>query len=145
VWKSNSGGQRVFLDDRVNHMIDINSGYHVRMFAGTAVLYSKTNPFDYIITHAEFNGASSKLFENNTLKAQGNVGSNNLPGITMGKRTVYNDRFFNGDFSQLLIYEGILAPEQIDSVHTYLQHYYTKPVDLGADITNYGFCDAVVY
>lgn len=145
VWKTTSNVQSVFLDDRTNVLIDNFNGGHVRMFAGNGVFYTKTNPFDFIVTHAEFNGASSKLFENNTLKAQGNVGGSNLPGITMGKRTVYNDRFFHGDFSQLLIYEGILTSEQIDSVNSYLYDYYVKFVDLGSDVTQYSFCDTTVY
>lgn len=145
VWRSSAGGQRVFLDDRVNVMLDNNSGSQVRIFAGAAVAYNKANPFDYIITHAQFNGGSSKLYENNTLKAQGNVGSNNLPGLTMGKRTIYNDRFFSGDFSQVLIYEGVLTQNQIDSVYTYLLTYHTKPVEIETTALSYSLCETTLY
>lgn len=143
VWKTTSSGQRVFLDDRVNVMIDNKNGGHVRMFAGNEVSYVKPNPFDFIITHAEFNGTLSKLYENNVLMAQGNVGGNNLPGITMGKRTVYNDRFFTGDFSQLLIYEGLLSQNQIDSVNAFLYDYYIKFVDLGGQVFQDDICDTI--
>src|SRR5690554_6199416 len=145
VWRSTSGGQHVFLDDRVNVMIDNYNGNHIRIFAGNGVTYTKTNPFDYIITHAEFNGSTSKLYENSVLKAQGNVGGNNLPGLTLGKRTIYNDRHFIGDFSQLLIYDRVLTQNQIDSVFNYLYNYHSKPVNLGPNITQYGFCDTTLY
>src|SRR5690554_4425786 len=143
VWKTNSGGERVFLDDRNNVMIDVKLGFNVRMFAGSEVSYIKPSPFDFIVTHAEFNGSSSKLYENNLLKAQGNVGGNNLPGITMGKRTLYNDRFFQGGFSQLLIYDRILSSEQVDSVNAFLYDYYIKFVDLGGQTFQNDICDSV--
>jgi PKD repeat protein len=145
VWKSNISSKNVFLDDRMNVMIDNKDGGHVRMFAGIEVSYLKSNPFEFIVTQAEFNGNSSKLYENSVLKAQGTVGGNNLPGITMGKRTLFNDRFFHGDFSQLLIYESVLSQNQIDSVLIYLQHYHTEPLNLGQNISQYGYCDTTLY
>lgn len=143
VWKTLSNGTRVFLDDRSNVMIDIKNGAHVRMFSGGELFYSKPSPFDYIITHAEFNSSSSTIYENNVLRAQGSIGNGSLPGITMGKRTLYNDRFFHGDFSQLLIFEGVLSQEQIDMVNSYLYDYYIKFVDLGGQVFQDDICDTI--
>ncbi|HLV42484.1 MAG TPA: PKD domain-containing protein [Brumimicrobium sp.] len=143
IWRITGNGMSVFLDDRSNHMIDNQGGTTIRIFASGGFSYSKSSPFDFIITHAEFNGASSKIYENSVLKAQGSIGNSNLPGLTMGKRTIYNDRFFHGDFSQLLIYDEILSQNQIDSVYSYLQYYYAEPVNLGADII-YSVCDSVL-
>lgn len=144
VWSSSGGGNRVFLDNRTNHLLDTKTGNHVRIFSGVEVSYAKPSPFDYIITRAEFNGNSSKLFENNILKAEGSIGNGSLPGLTMGKRTIYNDRFFHGDFSQLLIFEGVLSEEQTNMVYSYLYNYYIKFVDLGGQVFQNDICDTVV-
>ena len=108
------------------------------------LVYPKTNPFSFIVTLSVFNGSTSELYENNILMSQGNVGTNNLPGLTMGKRINFDDRYFIGDFSQLLIYEGELSTAQIDSVNSYLYDFYTSFVDLGPDLSLYGFCDTTL-
>lgn len=145
MWKTSSSGNMTFLDSKSGPILDNAGGSKVRMFLNSAVQYNKSSPFaDYILTKAEFNGSNSKLYENNILKVQGDVGAKVLPGLFMGK-FFSGGRYFNGDFSQLLIFNGLLDSLQTRVVESYLSGFYTPKIDLGEDFVKADLCDTTIH
>jgi PKD repeat protein len=150
VWRTNSSGQRVFLDDLTNVMVDINNGDDIRIFAGVGLQYTKQSPFDFLITTADFNTASSRIFENGLLKVTGNVGSRSLPGLSLGRRYVFEDRYFHGDVSEIIFYNKNLNDFDRINVENYLKAKYSLgelsiPVNLSFDRNiTYGFCPVIL-
>jgi hypothetical protein len=50
--------------------------------------------------------------------------------------------FLNGDIAEVMVFTKTLSPEEQAGIEKYLMDKYTKPVNIGPDITsNYGFCD----
>ncbi|NLL27637.1 MAG: PKD domain-containing protein [Bacteroidales bacterium] len=54
----------------------------------------------------------------------------------------YNASYFQGEISEILIFDTVLSPENFNLVENYLFDKYTEKLDLGEDINiDYGFCD----
>ena len=140
LWKTNIGGSRVLLDDFSNLILDINTGLNIRMFAGSAIQYSKASPFDFLITTAIYNTSSSQLFENGQLKASGSSGSNGLPGLSIGRRKVFTDRYFSGDIAELVVINKNPDPIERNKIERYIANKYSSPVNLGFDVFAENFC-----
>lgn len=62
---------------------------------------------------------------------------------------ITNDRngngIWNGAYAELMIFDTVLSPPEMDLVHQYLRYKYTPPVNLLYDITiPYGFADTTI-
>ncbi|MFN2396390.1 MAG: PKD domain-containing protein [Bacteroidales bacterium] len=150
VWKTLSTGRRVILDDQTNLMLDINLGNEIRLFAGAGLSYTKESPFDFLITTAVFNEVNSKIFENSSIKVMGNTGNKELPGLSLGRRTIYSDRYFHGEVSEIIFFDKEINAENQLSIENYLKRKYNlgdyiEPVNLGIDYTSdYSLCPIIL-
>jgi PKD repeat protein len=106
--------------------------------------YSKSIPFDYILTTINFNGVNTSVYENSELRNIVNAGEGVLGGVMLGcEYTVSN--FHGGNVAEILIYEDELTQEEQLMVEDYLRLKYAPPVNLSGDIyADYGFCDTVL-
>src|SRR5690554_6990297 len=51
----------------------------------------------------------------------------------------------SGDIAEYIYYNRALTISEIEDVENYLRHKYAPPVNLGPNITQYGFCDTTLY
>ncbi|TXI84022.1 MAG: PKD domain-containing protein, partial [Crocinitomicaceae bacterium] len=107
---------------------------------GDLVGYSKTSPFDYIISTGEFNGGVSKIYENSVLKSSGYLGSNSLTGITLGSSFEIGSKWFGGEIAELIMFNTILSPADRLNVELYLNQKYGAAISIGPDIVTSDFC-----
>jgi PKD repeat protein len=141
LWSTLSGGQRIVLDNYTNLILDINTGSNVRMFAGTAVQYSKNSPFNFILTTAQYNQNNSILFENSIQQATGAVGTMSLPGLRIGRWSQGASRWFHGRIGETIVFSSTLSPSNRIKVEKYIFQKYSPVLDLGPDVrSDYSFC-----
>ncbi len=103
--------------------------------------YTKTIPFNFILSTCVFNGANSQLYENSVLKNTLNSGGNSLGNdIEIGGLRAQASGFptipgwLNGAIAEIIIYNGVLNPTDRLAVENYLAGYYSTPLSLGPDI-----------
>jgi hypothetical protein len=67
----------------------------------------------------EFNGVTSKIYQNNVLKTTGNPGSNGLNGLTVGSS---RDPafFFSGKIMDIFAYNRVITENERNDIHLYL-------------------------
>src|SRR5690554_598413 len=51
----------------------------------------------------------------------------------------------NGEIAEIIVFNDFLTPEEREQVSNYIRHKYAPPVNLGSNITQYGFCDSTLY
>ena len=66
-----------------------------------------------------------------------------LPNLQIGKDRAIASRFWQGNVSELIIYDHALSNSQRDSIYKYFQNKYTPPVSIGSITVNYGFCPTI--
>ncbi len=122
------------------------SNTSVGIYSGVSLVnYPKPSFVHPIITTAIFDNQNSAIYENGTMRFQNqDAGPDGLNGIMLGLR---NDMVFPlfGEISEILLYDKVLNTFEIDSINSYLIDKYSKPVDLGQDISISGtFCDTLL-
>src|SRR5690554_6842332 len=55
------------------------------------------------------------------------------------------NHFMDGSISEIILFNSVLSDSLRDLTHAYLRHKYAPPVNLGSNITQYGFCDTTLY
>src|SRR5690554_2084407 len=55
------------------------------------------------------------------------------------------NHFMDGSISEIILFNSVLSDSLRDLTHAYLCHKYAPPVNLGPNITQYGFCDTTLY
>lgn len=55
------------------------------------------------------------------------------------------NHFMDGSISEIILFNSVLTDSLRDLTHSYLRHKYAPPVNLGPNITQYGFCDTTLY
>src|SRR5690554_3719382 len=110
----------------------------------TGINYIKNYPFDYNINTLVINGSNSAIRENGSIKVSGNLPSNSFEGLTMGAYYGGGGNL-SGDIAEYIYYNRALTISEIEDVENYLRHKYAPPVNLGPNITQYGFCDTTLY
>ncbi|WP_417264812.1 PKD domain-containing protein [Brumimicrobium sp.] len=53
--------------------------------------------------------------------------------------------YLDGSISEIILFNSVLPDSLRDLTHAYLRHKYAPPVNLGPNITQYGFCDTTLY
>ncbi len=105
------------------------------------------NPVNDNLTLSSFIcGETSHLYDNFVEIGTGSdIGSNGLSGLTVGAKSSLDARFFNGDISEIILYNTELSDEDRQQVELYLHDKYFPPVNLGHDFRiTYGFCDTAI-
>lgn len=139
VWSINqlAGAAQVVLSGANNtstNGIYWNTSNRINLTAGTAVYYSKTAPFNHLITTAVFN-ASTSVRENGVSKTLNstNAGSQGINLLHLGCN--YGSAgFLRGDIAEVVVYDGTLTTQQRNDVETYLRLRYAPQVNLGPDV-----------
>jgi hypothetical protein len=146
VWRTYRYGQQVALDNLTSLILDINAGNNVRIATGEGTIqYSKTSPFDFIVTSAVYNNEHSLIFENGILKVTGNTRNLVLPGLNIGKWSMQNSRWLSGAIAEIIVYDSNLNIDDQQSVEAYLMNKYAPPISLGEDIVvENSFCDTLI-
>ncbi|HOG19428.1 MAG TPA: PKD domain-containing protein, partial [Salinivirgaceae bacterium] len=147
VWKKNASKQQNIFDgvDESNRMTFGQSYSNLENFAinasgtGLGLYYTKPVTSNLTVSSIIFS-SPSKFFDNGVLKKSGNAGTMGINGLTVGA-AYNNSRFFNGDITEIIVYNAELTDAQRQQVEQYLMDKYAPPVSFGEDITvNYGFC-----
>ena len=99
----------------------------IGLFAGTSFNLLLASPdsnamFSFNVWDFAFNGASSAIrLRTNAVTATGNVGANNLSGLTMGANgNATAGQFSNASVAELLMFSRSLATSEADAVRKYL-------------------------
>ena len=107
------------FDNTNRYALYVFSTTVLQMFAGTGLNSSAVyNNNEHILT-ANYNGASSLLFQDNVQVASGSAGAQNAPGLTLGARNG-GSNFWNGYIKALLVYSGSHNVTQRTQVYNYL-------------------------
>jgi hypothetical protein len=145
VAKGNSGANSFLFDG--------GTGFKgIQYFANNAYIqslntvynYLKPAPFNFTIFSCEFNGIQSKIFDNKNFKTGGALPSNPQNGLTLGARYLEDDKFFNGEILEFILYEGNLTTANRQAIENYLHNRYAPPVNLGVDINKTDFCPTTI-
>src|SRR5690554_3352640 len=89
-------------------------------------------------------GSDFNLRLNNDLFFNTSTGYSSFSSsILLGKS--YGNYFFDGKMSEVLLFNTVLSDSLRNLVHSQMQHKYAPPVNLGSNITQYGFCDTTLY
>lgn len=124
LWrKSNAGNYACFCNYSSSYFDLQSNGTGVQIHAGVTLGYTKTSPFDFILSSSIFNSTASKIFENGALLMSGNVGSGIMNGITIGA-LCNNTWKLNGDIAEIIIYNKLLSNIDRKNVETYLMNKY---------------------
>lgn len=151
VWKKFvSKAQNVFDGSESSKRITFYYPYNNETLAiyaggiGIGLSYNKTITDKLTVSSLIFD-LTSKIYDNGILKGSSNVvGSNSLNSLILGTDYGLN-KFFNGDITELIIYNNNLSTEDRILVENYLMDKYTPEFTLGPDIyVNYGFCDTTI-
>ena len=130
------------------------------------LITQQNNPNDFAIFQAE--QGTSRLLYNYTMFAiseyqvngisQINISplaqykiisgsTNNLKifnNLVIGREGVNNNRTWEGDIAEILIYNRQLNSSEMDSVEFYLYNKYAPPINLGANIYTSNFCNTIL-
>lgn len=91
------------------HWVAVDFGVY-KAYAGSVIAEgagtANTSPH---IIRALFNGASSSLWVDDVLVASGDTGAQSLGGITLGRFADSASAWFNGDWSEILVYAGDIS------------------------------------
>src|SRR5690554_4849163 len=103
-----------------------------------------TNKFQYHnFGFANGNAAESSFIRiNKTPLTKGAFASKNgfvTNNLKIGSYTL------DGSFSEILVFDRHLTPIEKAEIEAYLYHKYAPPVNLGPNISRYGFCDTTLY
>lgn len=89
--------------------------------------YPKTRPFNLMVSDTIYNGANTKLYENNILKATKNTGTNSLSSLRLGMASYSpndtNSRM-SGYICEVIVYSRELISGERDLVNNYLINKY---------------------
>jgi hypothetical protein len=107
----------------------------ISIFAGTSLVSGESLPQDWAIWTGIYNTTDSKIIKNGLLKNTGNIGSQNLTGLTIGSR--FNlIRFLIGDISEILLYNSALSDSNRLLVENYLSQKYALDLENGLSFTD---------
>lgn len=148
VWKRNIPKAQNILDgvDELNRVTLGQPYSNLEFFAinakGSAYLglyYTKPETSNLTVSSIILSSPTI-FFDNGVLKISGDAGNMGINGLTVGA-AYNNSRFFNGDITEIIIYDTNLTDTQRQQVEQYLMDKYAPPISLGEDITvDYGFC-----
>ncbi len=126
VWNiTGSAGVRQYPINFLWNFYWINTN-NIMLDAGGAhqTVYAKAAPFGFIITSAEINGATSRIYENGVLKNTVNAGSTyGAQQVDIGGVT-WDSRFLKGDVAEVIVYPSLLSAANRQSVENYLKVKY---------------------
>ncbi len=108
----------------------------LNIFSGSSVYYTKTAPFNHIITTAVYNGANSAMRENGvgrTLTPNSNSGTQGFKMLHIGAN-YGTASFLKGDVAEVIVYNSILTTQQRNDVEQYLRLRYAPQINLGPDL-----------
>jgi hypothetical protein len=95
---------------------------------GTTVIsaaYAKTRPFNLIATHVSYNGASTTVYQNNTLQGTVNTGAGVLSTLRLGHTsTIDSLSRLSGFICEVLIYNKQLSSLERTTINDYLTAKY---------------------
>lgn len=137
-----------------NYVFDGGTSYHgARYFsgslymrvAGSLVGFSSAAPLPYSVYIFEFNLNQSKIYKNGLLVAQGTLPSSIFDGLTIGSIFDGSTLFMSGDVAEVAIFDNLLSTSERTQIESYFFDKYAPPVDLGADISSYSFCDTILH
>jgi hypothetical protein len=95
----------------------------VQIYAGAPIGYNKSLPFSFILNTSIYDGASSYIYENGILKANGNASLGIMNGITVG--ALYNNGWgLIGDIAEIIMYDRTLQYVERIQVEHYLMTKY---------------------
>ena len=128
VWKKNTldGNVQVTYSgyDGANIQQLTSNDEAVIYYGGAAVIpYTKSSFSDFMFSVVVFDGASSKIYEDNIEKASGNGGTEGLTGIRFGS---YLDSgyWFKGDIAEIMIYQGDSTLQELQDLSNYVYLEY---------------------
>ena len=94
------------------------------MYAGTIQPYATSWPRGVILNTVEYNGSSSKIYDNGALILTADAGSKGWDGLTIGADYTDTGSNFNGDIAEIIVYSEILSDTNRSNVETYLGAKY---------------------
>ncbi|MDD3878187.1 MAG: PKD domain-containing protein, partial [Bacteroidales bacterium] len=114
-----------------------------RISAGTDFdSYTKTIPFNPIVTALFFNGSNTKVFENGVQKTTSDGGTQGIHTLTIGTLSWATNAALKGDIAEIIFYNANLDNSKRQLIESYLYNKYWQGLNLGPDIyVQYGFCD----
>ncbi|HOW29491.1 MAG TPA: hypothetical protein PK685_02355 [archaeon] len=105
----------------------------VTIFGGGVVNSNETLPQDWAVWGGIYNTTDSKIIKNGLIKNTGNVGTQDLNGVTIGCRYSLT-RFMDGNISEILIYNSALSDSNRLLIENYLSQKYDLDVENGLDL-----------
>ncbi len=94
-----------------------------RMIAGVNLTGGNITRNEIILMDAKYNGASSELKQNGSIRVSGDAGLETLDGFKVGARRS-NVNHLDGDFAEILIYNTDLAATERQKVEQYFASRY---------------------
>jgi len=146
LYKTVSSANQYLFDGLTSfNSMSLRNGNTVQAYIdGSLISYNKTYPSGFTINALVINISNSMLKENGVIKTTGNLTSNSFEGINLGRYYGGGGGFY-GDIAEFIYYNRALTTSEIEDVESYLRHKYAPPVNLGPNISRYGFCDTTLY
>lgn len=92
---------------------------------GTSVLqYNMSLPTTFIMFTNIYYASNSKFFTNGVLRTSGVIESEPLTGLTIGANVSGTTYFFNGEITDIILFNRILANSEMRQMHQLLANYY---------------------
>lgn len=87
--------------------------------------YPHDVPFsEFILTSALFNQTQGEFWENGELIRRGNIGTNDLDGLTVGAASGGSAGGFYGDIAEIIIFSDLLTKQERAGIEVYLANKY---------------------
>lgn len=123
-------------DDRMQIALnepDVEGNVRLEMRASelNRLTYPKVAPFpQFVIQTAVFSGTTSEFRENRSLKRTGDVGDNQLTGLTVGANWDGSDDHLEGDIAEIILYDRRIREGDRASIEVYLSNKYALELGL---------------
>lgn len=101
-----------------------SEGWHI-MYAGTILSVNNISINNWAITRCLFNGASSKSWVNAGLSIDGNSGTNNAGGFTLGASGGGGLRWSNIEVKDIILRKIVDTDENMNTIINYLNTKYS--------------------
>ena len=104
----------------------------------------KITQLEYGYMNVFFNKQNSTLIYNHQDIFVGNVGTQNMLGLRLGRNASSNGRFLQGNIPEFIYYHAILDSVQNSMLAQYISEKYHGRLNLGEDIAASSFCSVVL-
>jgi hypothetical protein len=131
VWDITGSGNVQAAFDNYNtsglqNTLGWGNGYGIALVGDAIAYYPKSKPFNTLVSTGIFNGASSKIYENNVNQTltSSNCGNILLNGVTLGKMGTVYGNYYGGTIKEVIVYNSLHTDDKITAINNYLNTKY---------------------